>query len=512
MELAGTSLGFRTTDASLAEALGGVHTSPRVELHYAAELPPDTVAQLVKDVEFRYAQLASFFGAAPPGRVVVWWYPSAARKRSLVGAAHTQFAKPWRREVHVNAAEPPHPVLKHELAHAFAAVWGTAPFGITARWAGLYPIMPVVEGVAVAADDRIDELSLHEWAAAMKRQALLPDVAHVMTPQGFYATAISRAYTVAGSFLAWVQQTHGPAAIRAVYAHGDWVQATGLALDTLTERYTQFLDGVPLDPKSVSLAFPRFQRGSVFERACVREVAELEARADASFTRAPVDALALYERAARLQPHEHDFVLSRAAVLAKLGRGTEAAALLDDALRTFADEATTWADLALARIDEALSASDDATARALLESLAARDITPGQRRGAFVRQARLDDGPDGRAALAQVFESQKADRTVELLEAAAPRAEVARYLLGRVRVARNEPALALPHLRAVLSSGLPDELRAEAFHLAVDAATAVGACDELDQLATAIPAPSKAAERRAADRLAWCRFTPAPTP
>ena len=36
----------------------------------------------------------------------------------LVGAAHTQFAKPWRREIHVNGLSFPHPVIKHELVHA----------------------------------------------------------------------------------------------------------------------------------------------------------------------------------------------------------------------------------------------------------------------------------------------------------------------------------------------------------------------------------------------------------
>ena len=54
--------------------------------------------------EFRFQQVSTFFGAPPPGKVTVWWYRDAAEKQRLVGAEHTQFAKPWRREVHVNGA------------------------------------------------------------------------------------------------------------------------------------------------------------------------------------------------------------------------------------------------------------------------------------------------------------------------------------------------------------------------------------------------------------------------
>ena len=39
-----------------------------------------------------------------------------------MGAADTYIAKPWRREVYVQAAGYPHPVLGHELMHVLAGV------------------------------------------------------------------------------------------------------------------------------------------------------------------------------------------------------------------------------------------------------------------------------------------------------------------------------------------------------------------------------------------------------
>ncbi|MGV3619707.1 MAG: hypothetical protein ACO1OB_02760, partial [Archangium sp.] len=237
LEFNGPALGFRTTDEFLADALGGRVETDELVLHYPRGYSEEDVSRVLGDLRFRYAQNVKFFGEAPPGKVRVWWYRSPAEKQRLVGAAHTQFAKPWRREVHVNDYGFPHPVIKHELVHAMAAPWGSQPFGVAASLGGWFPQTGVIEGLAVAADNPYDELTLHEWAAAMKRKNLLPDVAFTMTASGFYASPPSRAYATAGSFLRYLADTHGRKKLRELYRDGDFERAYGVPLQQLANDY-----------------------------------------------------------------------------------------------------------------------------------------------------------------------------------------------------------------------------------------------------------------------------------
>ena len=104
------------------------------------------------------------------------------------------------------------------------------------------------EGFAVAADDPIQgELTLHQWAAGMRRQKLAPDMRKLMGTEGFYQSAPSRAYTVAGSFLRFLADTYGAEKVRVLYAHADFQQAYGRPLNDLVTEWERYVDALPLD-------------------------------------------------------------------------------------------------------------------------------------------------------------------------------------------------------------------------------------------------------------------------
>ena len=150
LETNAVRLGFRSSDAAVRTALGGRTETEHADILYPRGKSPEEVERLGRDVEFRLRQLGGFFGAPPPAvRVVVFRSPE--EKQRWVGAGGTQFAKPWLGSVYLNDAPFPHPTLQHELAHVAAGAFGSGPFRVTSRW-GL-PLMGVVEGVAVAADD-----------------------------------------------------------------------------------------------------------------------------------------------------------------------------------------------------------------------------------------------------------------------------------------------------------------------------------------------------------------------
>lgn len=486
LELDGTALGFRMSDEVLAERLGGLRESEHVVLHYPRAMPSKDVERTLRDVEFRHQQLSAFLGGAPPGKVVVWWYASARDKQRLVGAAQTQFSKPWRREVHVNAGGFPHPVLKHELVHALAAPFGARPFGVAASWLGLYPNAGVIEGLAVAGDDPVDELSLHEWAAAMKRQRLLPDVRELLEPAGFYRQAPSRAYAAAGSFLRWLGDTRGGEKLRALYRAGDFQGVYGVPLAELATGWEAFLDTVPLDAEAVNQAFGRFKRGSLFERPCAREVARVAGEAHALAESDPAAALARLQRCREVQPDEPAHALAVAAKLRALQLGDQARALLDAELQRLEPSPTPWADAALARADLALAAGDEATARWLWAAIVALQVSPPMDRTARIRLAGLELPPASRAAVARYFEPGSDEvRSVALRDALArePDQVLVAYLLGRRLQLAGASAEALPWLRQAVESQAPESVRREALRLAVEAAWAAGDCEAVRALA-----------------------------
>jgi tetratricopeptide (TPR) repeat protein len=506
LEWQGPTLGFRATDESVARALGGRVEVDELVLHHPAAWTDEELSRALGDLRFRYHQLVEFFGAAPEGKVRVWWYPSAEAKQRLVGAAHTQFAKPWRREVHVNGRAFPHPVIKHELVHALAAPWGAPPFGVTASLGGLVPHVGLIEGFAVAADDPIDELTLHEWAAAMKQQGLLPDVRSLMTPGGFYGAPPSRAYATAGSFLRFVADRYGKEALRTLYRASDFVAATGQPLEALIAAYEAFLETVPLEPGAVTQAFARFKRGSVFERPCAREVARLSTEAGRASS--PDEALTLLARCRALQPGEPAHALAEAEHLRRAGLLGAARELLDLELVRLEDTPGPWADAALARADLAHEAGDFDTARALWRRVLERAPTPAVDRTAHVRLEALDLPPPARDAVGRLFTPGNEDVKLFLLSQArevAPDSAALRYLLARRLALAGEFRAALPLLVALHEVPLPDSIARETARLLLEAAFAQGDCRLVERLAGASRF-GPAFSARARDWLARCRF------
>ncbi|MFZ5445294.1 MAG: hypothetical protein ACOZQL_35215 [Myxococcota bacterium] len=509
IELAGTELGFRMSDEALAERLGGVVETDELILHFPRSMTDEEVSRVLGDLRFRYQQISAFFGGRPPGKVRVWWYRSAEEKQRLVGAAHTQFAKPWRREVHVNAMGYPHPVIKHELVHAMAAPWGARPFGVAASLFGLFPHVGVIEGMAVAADDPVDEQGLHQWAASMKKQGLLPDVASLMTPTGFYGAPPSRAYTIAGSFLRYLGEHVGRDALRTLYRDGDFERAFGRPLPALAADYVAFLDTVPLDAGATNQAAGRFRKGSLFERPCAREVERLAAEANALL---PTDALAARQRLDRcraLQPQEPSHVLAEVAALRRLEMVDAARALLDRELERLVDSPASWAEAAMRRAELADEEGDEGRALELWRQVLETDPIPPLARTAWLRLQAAAMPEQAAIAARHYFAS--GDDDVKLLELqraldAAPDEVPLRYLVARRLALGGAHAQALPLLTSLLrEAALHPAVARETARLALDAAVELGHCDEARRLA-GTNHHGAAFEARARDQLERCAF------
>jgi hypothetical protein len=495
LELLGPKLGTRMTDDALAQKLGGQKETAHFILHYPRGKGGDELERMSRDLELRHAQISKFLGGAPPGKVTVWWYRSAEEKQALVGAGGTQFAKPWRREVHVNDSPFPHRVVKHELVHAMAAPFGAPPFGVTATLFGLNPNPAVIEGLAEAGDDPIDELTLHEWAAGMREEKMLPSLPALFGLGGFYAVSSQRAYVAAGSFMRWLGDTHGGEKLRDVYRDGNFQRVYGRGISELEQEWLAFLSAVPLEPRAKAEAFARFRRGSIFQRPCAREVASLTQQAAELSGGDPIAAAAVYAKCAQLQPDEPGHVLAQAQRLQAGGALAGARELLQNlARRDDAKAPALAAEISMTLADVTHALRDDEAARAELTKVLTFDPSAAMDRTARVKLHGLT--PDGAAVWTYFSHASDEAKTVALTESAAD--PYVDYLIGRRMAQTGAPRQCVAWMNRALENAtradasLPFSIVRELWRLKVENEYLEGDCASVQTDVAAMPAGSNA--------------------
>jgi hypothetical protein len=504
----GEAIGFRTTDGSLAAALGAEKRVDDLELHYPKEWSERQVDELVRDATFRASQVEAALGVKPTSPVRVWMYRSADEKRRLTGAASTSFAKPWRREIHVHASGFPHSVLRHELVHAFAADVGTGLFKVPG---GLVPNSPLIEGFAVAFDTDPEGMTLAQWAKAMRDLKLAPDIAGLLSTEGFYDAAPSRAYTYAGAFLRFLNATYGREKVLAVYASGNLSQLGDPK--TIVAAFEASLDALTIAPDEKAAAERRFSRPSVFHRKCAREVSQVtEDARELLAHNEPTRALERFADACEMEPDDPALLRN---VLTAAIRGKNEAKRDATAAALFAHpklDASLHASALVELGDDAWSRGNLTTAEAHYREAAALNVDAATHRSALVKSRAVAD--PGHAALLKgllVDGNAEIGRLFALNDAlvAQPDDALVAYLLGRQLVQRNAQPRGIPLLERVADIGLDDrELMRENSRLLVRAHAERHECDAAHGARHALQEVSGAAsdDLYAADWEARCRF------
>ncbi len=499
IRLSAFRLGLETTADELENALGGRTQTTHFVLHYPASKPEIDVKRLERDLELKYAQVVSFLGAAPTGLIHAWFHESSESKRQRVGAAGTDYAKPWRLEFHVEDAAFPHPVARHELAHVLASAFGSPLLRVSARWIVGVNI-GLVEGLAVAADNRADELTVDQWAAAMRKLKLAPDIRGIVGPAGFYRQPAARAYTLVGSFLRFLTDKYGSARLRALYPHGDFQAAYGEPLETLASQWEQHLDTVPLDERALHAAQVRFEPGSIFERPCAREVAALREQADHLRLADPMKAAGLYRRCSAIEQKNPAYPRYEAEVLRQRRDFAGARALLEKALALSQGSPGARAQVLLELGDLSWEEGQSDAARSSFLEVLALHRDRATDRAAAARLQGLDDPSLG--ALLRRFFAHSADLPeVVALQAFAdghPDDALTRYLVGRQLVQRGDPFAAIGLLRRARELKLaPSELEMENLRLLEQAGYLAGDCATASEAAQALASDAASLADRA---------------
>lgn len=315
----GEALGFDVDRASIERALSRRVQLDGLEIHVDPSIKREELEQLIEEHRLRYQQLRGFFGVAPR-LITSYVYRDTEQKRALMGASLTQISRPWLYQIHVDGFNVPHRVLKHELAHVFAAELASGPLKAPALL-GFLPNMAIIEGTAVAADWPYRTLTVHQWARAMRALGLAPDPRRSLYPLAFWSQASGRAYTVAGSFLRFLIDTRGIERFASLYRENDFVAAYGVTLDALVGEWERFIDQLPLTEAERILAEQRFREPGIFQRACVHATARLEKESLEEIEQGDLELAAeRIGRVLRYDPGRVDLLLALARAEARLGR------------------------------------------------------------------------------------------------------------------------------------------------------------------------------------------------
>jgi hypothetical protein len=456
----GGRLGFHLGRGDLRRELDRTQTTPHFVVHYMTGSKTATdLALEVEDLEFRYDQLRETFGVEPKLPITVWDFPNAAVKKALVGAGETLYAKPWTREMFVQEHFPSKR-LRHEMAHVFAGTFGDPFFGVALawRWGPLpHPVlaMGLVEGIAEAADasDPWGDATIHQEAAAMIAAGLAPPLREVVGA-GFTTLAGARAYTLAGSFSAFLLATRGPEKLRALYrSAGNFSDVYRMPLADLEREWRHFLDTQPLTTRQRAHASEEFRRPAIFSRVCARELAARVAEARGLLAVDPARAVELLRATCHDDPAEPVYRLSLAR--AELTAGAEEAARAELAHLAVDGTLTVPLRAEVESLSAALDFSERDYANAAVHQRRALELaaTEADRRQALAKLEALDD-PAARGTLGRVLFSDVLEPDADpvllfylLTEFARlhPADRLGPYLVGRQLVGRDA-ARALPQL------------------------------------------------------------------
>lgn len=275
----GWKLDHWQTSETIARALGGRRSGARCDVVYPDSVRDDVAALAVKDCDEQLAEVERVLGARGPERVTAFFFRDPAEKRRLMGAADVYIAKPWRREVYLQMAPYPHPVLGHELAHVVAGSFARGPFRVAAGANGWRPNPGLIEGLAVAASPDDDELTVVQSARAMMERRMLPPMREIFSLRFFGGNA-GKSYTIAGAFVRWVLDTRGAATLRAWYGGSPLDVELGADWDTLDRKFREWLAGQPTPPAAAAYVAAKFDRPAVFGRRCPHVVDALRREAD----------------------------------------------------------------------------------------------------------------------------------------------------------------------------------------------------------------------------------------
>jgi tetratricopeptide (TPR) repeat protein len=450
----GDHLGHWVSEEYLIERLGKTEQGRDCVVHMPRETSPEDAKRLVEDCDFHVERTRRLVRATSTEPVTAYFFRNEGEKKDLIGVGRTLIAKPWRREVYLQMAGWPHPVLGHEVVHAVLGEVGRGPFSVAGTWGGLIPNPGIIEGAAVAlAWDLRDDLDPDQWSKIMMDRGELP-AAHALMSVQFSALPARRAYMAAGSIIRFLVATREMAALLEAYREG-----TIDELGELEAQWHAYLRDVAVTANERGIAEVELARPSIFSAVCPHELARLRAHlsGDAA-ARDDIRTIDTCRAILAIDEHEPQAHAALVGALARTERDAEALAELD-ALRATMNAPKPIVAAALEQYaDASWTLGNLEEAAKLYEELLTIPRTDGAARQSEVKEIALASSPVERDLIYEIFLGRSSSPVVVHLAQALAETRndgLGQYLEARQLVGQKRFALALPLLQEAASLGLP---------------------------------------------------------
>jgi len=420
------TLGLSSSSSFITRQLEGVQYTRHFKIVYPRKsVGPSRLRQIVMLHEYLFAQLSEEWQIYPRRPITVFIYESPQQKQRLVGAAATDFTKPWLREVNINLGDLDG-ALKHELVHAMLAEQGI-PFLQVAPTSGL------IEGAAVASERFEYDESLHQLAGQIFALGIHPKVAEMFSLSGFFKSYPGVSYVLAGSFCRYLIDRYGVERFKKLYRSGSFQELYRKNLDALVADWKTIVGSTPWTERDLRKAAYLFKRSPLFGKECARVIANLNVHTRELIDQKQYpDALASAELSLSLS-RSTDAVFQKSTILFRLAEYDQAVRFTE---RELADSATrsTLLPLELTLGDSYWGLQDFAEAKDRYADLLADSLSQSMNEAAALRLRIIADS-SARKFLATYFLEERSDSArTALLErlTEVPAADAyARYLLGR---------------------------------------------------------------------------------
>jgi tetratricopeptide (TPR) repeat protein len=311
------TVGFSSSEKFITDQLGGIIRTRHFRIVYPNKLlNDDQVRRLAILHEYLFDRLRTDLEVNPREPITTMIYASAAQKQRFIGAARTNFTKPWLRQVHLNL-EDVEGMLKHELVHVMLAEQGL-PFLQIAPNSGL------IEGSAVAAERIEYDEMLHDLSGQIVALGIRSNIEEMFSFSGFFRSYPGVSYALAGSFCRYLIDRYGISKFKAVYKTGKFETWYRKDLKTLVSDWKSVIEETHPTREQLLKAAYLFKRPPIFARECARVIANANAATRGLMEQGAYDkALASAERSLSLTKST-EAISQKVNVLFRLKRYNEA--------------------------------------------------------------------------------------------------------------------------------------------------------------------------------------------
>lgn len=260
-------LGYATTPGRMKEELNKRIITQHFEICLDESIDSSSARLIALHHEYYFREIGSYLRTVPRSRTLSFIFRNSAQKKTLLGTANADMAKPWLGTIFVNY-ENYDQTLKHEIVHSLSAELGSTIFKL-----GGFLNPALTEGIASAADNEYDGYTMHYMSALAYRNDYKIKIENLFTGLSFFAQVSGLSYIYTGSFCRFLIDNYGIEKFKKWYSGSEFSEIYSKSIPAAASEYYKFLENYR-DTGTKAMADYYFGRAPIFKKVCARYAAE----------------------------------------------------------------------------------------------------------------------------------------------------------------------------------------------------------------------------------------------